>query len=522
VRRGETSDDLAGRETDGAQLGAERMSLTRVGDRDSDREPILRRRGGRTAFAVFAAIALLAAAPAEAAQAHRAKAGHRHATKADPDRPPASARPIYESIVIDAATGRVLHQVNADTRAYPASLTKMMTLYMLFDAMKKGKVRLDTPMRVSARAAAMAPSKLDLTPGSTIAVEQAIYAVVTKSANDVAVVIAEHLAGSEDRFAAAMTARAHAIGMTRTQFRNASGLPNKNQLSTARDMAILGKRLMTEFPEQFGYFSRTEFPFRGVMIKGHNHLLENYDGADGIKTGYTAASGFNLVASARHGDQRLITVVFGGTSARARDEHVASLMDAGFTVLAQRPDAIAVAQAVDPFPTAPAMQVAAAPAVSGQSDEDMGYASAGDVDDAIARQIATDEPAPPLAEIAALVPAPAAKKGKAPARTAARKPSVALDPPAATATWGIQVGAYMNRLQAETHATAAAGKVRAAFEGASPRVVPVKLKPTKVLYRAQVIGLGPKDAAKACKLAGMAGKGACKSVAPDQKRVASR
>lgn len=482
-------------------------------------------------FALVASLSLTAAPAAEAAT--KAKAKRVAVAKVDPNRPPASARPIYESIVIDAVSGQVLHQVNADTQAYPASLTKMMTLYMLFDALEKGKVRLDTPLKVSKRATTPGPSKLYVKAGTTISVEQAIYAVVVLSANDVALVIAENLGGSEEKFCGLMTAKARALGMTRTQFKNPHGLPHKGQISTARDMAILARRLMQDFPDKFAYFSKTEFPYNGVMIRGHNRFMEHYDGADGLKTGYTFASGFNLAASARRGDQRLITVVFGGATAKVRDEHVAQLMDAGFMVaMNTRPD-FAVAQAVDPFPASPP-QVApttaqlAQEATVPQSDVEPTSVAAGDTDDSIGRQIAADEVAPPLAEMAALVPPPSigAPKAKAAAAAAARKAANAIAPlatPAPTNTWGIQIGAYTNRLQAETQADSAAAKVSTVFDSASARVVPVKLAPTKILYRAQVIGLGQKDMARACKLAALkTTKNGCKPVAPDQKTVASR
>ena len=487
-------------------------------------------------LALAVSLTLATAPSAEAAtkaKAKRATVAAASKVKADPNRPPASARPIYESIVIDAVSGQVLHQVNADTQAYPASLTKMMTLYMLFDALEKGKVRLDTPLKVSVKATTPGPSKLYVTPNSTLTVEQAIYAVVVLSANDVALVIAENLGGSEERFCNLMTVKARALGMTRTQFKNPHGLPNKGQISTARDMAILARRLMTDFPDKFAYFSKTEFPYNGVMIRGHNHFMEHYDGADGLKTGYTFASGFNLAASARRGDQRLITVVFGGASAKVRDEHVAQLMDAGFMVAQNTRSEIAVAQAVDPFPASPPQMAPttaqlAQEATGPQSDVEPTSVAAGDTDDAIGRQIAAEEVAPPLAEMAALVPPPSVGKPKAVAAAAAatRKAANAiapLAPPAPTNSWGIQVGAYMNRLQAETQANAAVLKVRADFSTASARVVPVKLAPTKILYRAQVIGLGQKDMAHACKLAAQKGvQSACKPVAPDQKTVASR
>ncbi|MBW8270661.1 D-alanyl-D-alanine carboxypeptidase family protein, partial [Caldovatus aquaticus] len=237
----------------------------------------------------------------------------------------------YAAIVVDARTGGTLFAANADEARHPASLTKMMTLYMVFEALRDGRLSLSTPLTVSADAASRPPSKLGLAPGSSITVEQAILALVTKSANDAAAVLGEHLGGgSEARFAQMMTLRARALGMTRTTFRNASGLPDPDQVTTARDMALLGRRLMHDFPDRFAYFSTPAFAFRGRTLWNHNRLLQEYEGTDGIKTGYVHDSGFNLVASAQRDGVRLIAAVFGGASGRERDRHVMALLDQGF------------------------------------------------------------------------------------------------------------------------------------------------------------------------------------------------
>jgi D-alanyl-D-alanine carboxypeptidase len=237
----------------------------------------------------------------------------------------------YAAIVVDAGSGNVLVAAHADAPRHPASLAKMMTLYMVFEALRDGRLSLSTPITISAEAAARPPSKLGLPPGSRITVEQAILALITKSANDVAAAVGEHLSGSsEARFAQMMTLRARSLGMTRTTFRNASGLPDPDQVTTARDMALLGRRLMHDFPERFAYFSTPSFSFRGRPLQNHNRLLQEYEGVDGIKTGYVHASGFNLVASARRDGVRLIAAVFGGASGRERDHHVMALLDQGF------------------------------------------------------------------------------------------------------------------------------------------------------------------------------------------------
>lgn len=249
-----------------------------------------------------------------------------------------SASPVeakYAAIVIDADSGRVLHSVNADTRNYPASLVKMMTLYLVFEALEGGRLALGTRLPVSARSARQPASRLGLRPGQTITVKQAILAMVTKSANDVAAVVAEALSGSQRDFALVMTATARRLGMSRTTFRNPSGLPHRGQMSTARDMAVLARRLLTDFPRHYHYFSTPAFTYAGITHRNHNKLLTSYKGADGIKTGYIRASGFNLVASARRHGHRLIGVIFGGSSPKARNRLMAKLLDKGFGKLAR-------------------------------------------------------------------------------------------------------------------------------------------------------------------------------------------
>lgn len=244
----------------------------------------------------------------------------------NPDR--AAAR--YASIVVEADTGRILHSTNAETKNYPASLTKIMTIFMTFEALKSGKLKPDQALPISRVAEGRSPSKLGLRRGETITVDDAIKALVTKSANDVATVLAEAMGGTERKFADMMTERARALGMKDTTFKNASGLPNRAQLSTARDMAILARAVLYGHPKMYHHFSRTSFTYKGRTYKTHNRLMSRYRGMDGIKTGYIRASGFNLVASATRGGKRLIAVVFGGKTSKIRDRHVANLLDKGF------------------------------------------------------------------------------------------------------------------------------------------------------------------------------------------------
>ncbi|MCB1782715.1 MAG: D-alanyl-D-alanine carboxypeptidase [Alphaproteobacteria bacterium] len=236
----------------------------------------------------------------------------------------------YGAIILDADTGVILYQDRADKHLHPASLTKMMTLLLTFDALKEGKLGLHDRVRISKHAASMAPSKLGLEPGSTISVNDAIYALVTKSANDVAVALAEKLGRTEGNFARMMTRRAQLLGMHGTVFKNASGLHDKQQVTTPRDMSKLALSLVRDYPQYYGYFSTRAFTYQGKTYRNHNHLMSRYAGMDGLKTGYIGPSGFNLAATAVRNDRRLIGVVFGGHSAKSRDDHMAKLLDAGF------------------------------------------------------------------------------------------------------------------------------------------------------------------------------------------------
>jgi D-alanyl-D-alanine carboxypeptidase len=237
-----------------------------------------------------------------------------------------SYNPAFSSIIVDGNSGATLSANNPDASRHPASLTKIMTLYLLFERLDAGKMKLDTEMEVSAHASEQAPTKLGLRPGQTIRVEDAIKGLVTRSANDAAVVIAEAIAGDEGDFAKQMTRKARALGMTRTVYRNASGLPDDNQVTTARDQSTLGRAIQDRFPRYYRYFSTVAFNYRGHSIRNHNRLLGNVEGVDGIKTGYTRASGFNLVTSMRRGNRHLVGVVLGGRSGGSRDAAMRSLL----------------------------------------------------------------------------------------------------------------------------------------------------------------------------------------------------
>ncbi len=247
-----------------------------------------------------------------------------------------SYRPPYADIVIDDKTGEVLHEVNADEPRRPASLTKIMTLYLLFEQLENGKLTFDAPLPVSAWAAVQNPTKLGLKANQTIKVEDAIKGLVTKSANDAAVVVAEAIGGSETEFAQLMTAKARMLGMTSTTYVNASGLPADDQLTTARDQALLGRAIQHRFPVYYRYFATPSFNYRGREMRNHNHLLEQVRGVDGIKTGYTELSGYNLVTSVRRDEKHIVAVVLGGTSNAARDARMRQLIEENIALASTR------------------------------------------------------------------------------------------------------------------------------------------------------------------------------------------
>jgi D-alanyl-D-alanine carboxypeptidase len=269
-------------------------------------------------FTIATAIILTSTA-ADARRARHHHSGHHHEVQD-------SYSPPFASIIVDANSGATLTASNPDASRHPASLTKIMTLYLLFEGLENGKMTLDTQMPVSEHASEQAPTKLGLRPGQSIRVEDAIKGIVTRSANDAAVVIAEAIGGDEDDFCKMMTRKARALGMTKTVYVNASGLPDDAQVTTARDQSILGRAIQDRFPRYYHYFSTEAFNYHGQSIRNHNHLLGNVEGVDGIKTGYTRASGFNLVTSIRRGNRHLIGVVLGGHSGGSRDAIMRNLL----------------------------------------------------------------------------------------------------------------------------------------------------------------------------------------------------
>ena len=418
--------------------------------------PLWRRFLAGTGVSAVAALLTLGANPA-AARHHPGYHGHaRHGFHGvDPSRE-------AESIVIDAETGRVVSEVNADAITYPASLTKMMTLYLTFEALNSGRLRLDQYLPVSSEAASKSPTKLHLAPGDSVQVHDLILGIVTKSANDAAAVLAEGLGGSEPAFADRMTAKARQLGMTNTVYRNASGLPDPEQRTTARDVAQLALALYNDFPREYRYFATREFFFRGRVILTHNHLLDWYEGADGIKTGYIGASGFNLAASAVRNGHRLIGVVMGGASAGSRDREMAALLDQGFSDVGAGPALVARREAPVPSPV---------PVVA---------------------ETETDQPEPirPREKIGQL--AKAARKIAAHLSPVAKAEAA----PIATDRWSIQLGAFRVESAAEQAAHSAATIPGA--RGKPVQIVPPPKGGKEHVYRARLLNFSPQEAQGTC------------------------
>lgn len=370
----------------------------------------------------------------------------------------AQANPRYAAIVIDAATGAVLHEENADEERYIASLTKMMTLYLLFEAVEQKRISLDTDMHVSAFAASMPPTNIRLQAGNTLSVRDAIKALVVRSANDVAVVVAEALAGSEARFSQLMTSKARQLGMHSTIFRNASGLPNREQVTSARDMSVLSIRLMKDFPQHYHFFSTQSFRHRGITYNSHNRLLRYFEGADGLKTGFIRASGFHLATSAKRDNHRLVAVVMGGETASSRDQKVADLLNQNFTLLAKGNSTHAIHSAkVNPTEQ---------------------------------HRVRTTIPVQRPITLSHQTNVSAIKKPNNPQQVNyAATPAL---PPIKNNFWGIQLGSYSAHDRAHAQASAATRWVPGEVA-----VTMVKVSNRK-LYRAQLVGMQENQARSAC------------------------
>lgn len=423
-------------------------------------------------FIICLSLACLSSGKADAA--NQSKKSHKAGKKISRDAKPYN--PPYAHILVDATTGRVLSQSDADRALYPASLTKIMTLLLTFEALESGRVSLHSSVIFSSHAANMPPSRIGLKAGQSISVENAIKALVTKSANDVATALGEKLGGSETRFAQMMNLKARQIGMAQTHFENASGLHNIRQVSSARDMAKLAMYLMRTYPHYYRYFSLKEFHFNGKVNKNHNKLMEKYRGMDGLKTGYTIPSGFNLVASARRGNTRLIGVVFGGKSANSRNTQMASLLDSGFngtSIDVQTPRII------------PQQNQIVASRIVEKSDKNT--------------QINSVQ-APP----SGLKP-PAGLK---PAAARASTPTPQFQNLTGTATrlnseknpsWAVQIGAFRDRLSTDQAIYRAIQSLPAPLNAGNPVIIPLKTSRASWLFRARIGGYTQAQALQACK-----------------------
>ena len=408
--------------------------------------------------------------------------------------------PPFSAMVLDANTGRVLYADHENDLRHPASVTKVMTLYMLFEQLEKGRFSLDDEIQISSHAASMAPSKLGLRPGTTISVEDAIKAVVTKSANDIAAAIAEAVGGTEERFAEMMTAKAHSLGMSRTHYANASGLPNSSQVTTARDLITLGRSIQERFPRYYAYFSTHQFTFRGATMGNHNHLLGRVEGMDGIKTGYTNASGFNLLTSVKRGNRRIFSVVLGGKTAGGRDRIMAGLIEDHLDSASSTKTMVADASPAEtrPAPVATAYTApASAPSLPTVAEKPRPTEDRTASIPQVAKAATAPSPAQTRAaekRSAKVAKAEAVKPVAAKAASAKAEPA---RPSAAMSGTMIQIGASDEMGKANELLANARGKAPA-LSGATSFTEKVKSR-SGTLYRARFAGLTETKAEAACK-----------------------
>ena len=411
---------------------------------------------------------------------------------------PVPARAAVESaIVINALTGEVVYSANADAETYPASLAKMMTLYLTFEALEQGRIKLSTPLTISQRAANQPPSKLGLLPGQPLTVQEAILGLVTKSANDAAMVLSENLGGSEEIFAQRMTAKAKQLGMSDTTFRNSSGLYHSQQVTTARDMAKLGTALIRDFPKQYAYFSTPSFTYRGTTYTNHNGLLGRYEGADGLKTGYIDASGFNLAASVQRGNLRLVGVVMGGRTAAARDKQMAGLFDVSFNRLATLQYPGATPQKSSPLAaTAPGQPAGRATVPTPAARQSTAPAKA---------------PAPAAKQPEAQVAAKTAPKPGATVPTPAKPQAPAVAKAAEVGGgWAIQAGAYKDVDSANKRLAQVTAIVGGLLHQPASMLLP---EPSTGVHRVRIGQLSQTEARTACRT--LEGKGmGCVVISP--------
>ncbi|HVZ54421.1 MAG TPA: serine hydrolase [Pseudolabrys sp.] len=504
-------------------------------------------RGLRWGALSLAVLLLATAASSDADARSRRHKRHRAATHAAE-----RYEPPYASIVVDANSGKVLQASNPDAPRHPASLTKIMTLYLLFERLESGKLKLSSELPVSAHAAAQAPTKLGLKPGDEIRVENAIRAIVTKSANDVAVILAEAIGGDETSFGQMMTAKAHALGMMHTFYHNASGLPDDRQITTARDQSILARAMYDRFPQYFHYFSTRSFEFRGRIVRGHNRLLGRVAGLDGMKTGYINASGFNIVTTVHRGGRSLVAIVFGGRTASARDARVESLIDSKINLASIKRTAPPVKEGVEVADATPRAALAkeakpVAPRdVAARFDEPAPGSTAPIRPNPVKTVIVhpgsaqsaalsaeppasgtltpATAPAAPVTTVAIVkgevpplppLPPPGARPGvlgvlpveavrtaatgKAPVKVAEAEPAATEKPETKSHNgWMIQVGAFDSEKEAKQRLSTSRGKAKSQLAKAESFTERTAKGP-KRLFRARFAGLGKDQAEAACK-----------------------
>jgi D-alanyl-D-alanine carboxypeptidase len=428
---------------------------------------------------LLALLLIVAAAGAPLSEAHAAK------------RKSGSGAPqIASAIVVDMNSGSILYSQSADLPRYPASLTKMMTLYVLFGYLRAGKVTPTSELVVTPHAASQAPTKLGLKPGATISTTDAVKALVTQSANDAAVTIAENLAGTEENFARVMSDTARSIGMNATTFRNASGLPNEDQITTARDMATLAAHLIHDYPEYYGVFETRYFTFNGRKYRNHNKLLFGYQGCDGIKTGYTKASGFNLTASVHRGNKHLVAVVLGGKTGGQRDAAMRSLLDRHF------------AKATDTKPTPAQLLASLVPAPSPPAVQKPAYTlapptPAPSAPTAPAAEASTDTPADTATDTEEGDTGDPAEPIKASLTVTEPAPKATIKPSKYQGAFQVQVGAFTSEAEAENRLGMVQQRASDLLDGHMPFTTSF-MRGDEEWYRARFAGFSRESAQAAC------------------------
>lgn len=439
-------------------------------------------------LAISLLIPTLGITKAEAARHHKR---HHHAVAREQDR--------FAEIVIEANTGYVLSERNADKHLYPASLTKMMTLYLTFDALDNGTLRRNQYLPVSRHAAAQEPSSIGLSPGDHIRVEDLILSIATKSANDSAVVLAEALGGSEERFARMMTAKAHELGMNNTHFLDASGLFKPGHYSTARDMATLARALILNHPRYYHYFSTESFTWNGQVMANHNHLMSSYRGMDGLKTGYVYASGYNLAASAVRNGTRLIGVIFGGRTAKSRNNAMAQLLNQSFARISSIRLASAAAHRQEHVavpvhrPADISSEAAANIANTGPQFNAMGLVmDQGDAADSGKNDASQNKMAVNTSPVSLQPPVAVAPRQPAPLYQPVRETQTA------SGNWAIQIGAYASHATGEQALQTAKTALQGIVNGIDS-IAPL-MTPQGMIYRARLSGLSRSGAQQACSI----------------------